>query len=129
MLLLATSPTMATEAVLVRAPPQHPRLIAGWNLNMYLPMNGASSIGTEVAATPQRNREMPADLRPATNPGPAVIPTIPIKTFNPTEFMNHWVGSGRRPKVGYTPRSQPRIRPPIRTPPEVERVSGTPPTL
>src|SRR5829696_1452427 len=100
MLLSATSPTIATEAVLVRAPPQQPRLIAGWNLKMYLPINGASIIGTDVANTPHRNSEIPAAFNPAMNCGPAEMPTMAMKTFSPTEFMNHCVDSGRRPNVG-----------------------------
>ncbi len=65
MLLLATSATMATDAVLVRAPPQHPRLMAGSNLKRYLPMNGASNIGIDVATTPQTKSLMPVALTPA----------------------------------------------------------------
>src|SRR5687768_12271289 len=96
---------------------------------MYFPMNGASSMGTEVATKPHRKSDTPEFFRPATKPGPEVIPTIAMNTFKPTEFMNHWVGSGSPPNTGRTPRNQPRIRPPMSTPPEVDNVSGTPPTL
>ena len=52
-----------------------------------------------------------------------------MNTFRPTEFMNHTVGDGIRPNIGRTERSQPKNRPAIKAPPEVESVSGTPPTL
>src|SRR3977135_2461111 len=126
MSLLATSATIATDAVLVRAPPQQPRLIAGSNLNMYFPLHGASSIGTVVATNPQRNRPTPACLMPATKVGPAVNPTTAMNTFRPTLFMNQSVGAGMRPKVGRTPRSQPMMMPAINAPPEVDSVIGIP---
>ena len=126
MSLLATSATIATDAVLVRAPPQQPRLIAGSNLKMYLPIHGASNIGTVVANNPQRNRPKPACLMPATKVGPAVRPTTAMNTFRPTLFMNQSVGAGMRPKVGRTPRSQPMMMPAISAPPEVDSVIGRP---
>ena len=52
-----------------------------------------------------------------------------MNTFRPTEFMNHTVGDGMRPKVGRTERSQPKKSPAISAPPEVDSVSGTLPTL
>ena len=52
-----------------------------------------------------------------------------MNTFKPTEFMNQTVGDGMCPNVGRTERSQPKKRPAIKAPPEVESVSGTPPTL
>ena len=57
------------------------------------------------------------------------MPTTAMNTFRPTEFMNHTVGDGMRPKVGRTERSQPKNRPEISAPPEVDSVSGTLPTL
>ena len=57
------------------------------------------------------------------------MPTTAMKTLRPTEFMNHTVGDGIRPKVGRTERSQPKNRPEINAPPEVDSVSGTLPTL
>src|SRR5436190_8135174 len=126
MSLFATSATIATDAVLVRAPPQQPRLMAGSNLKMYLPIHGASSMGTVVATNPQRNRPNPACLMPATNVGPAVRPTTAMNTFSPTLFMNHSVGAGMRPKVGRTPRSQPMMMPAISAPPDVDSVIGMP---
>jgi hypothetical protein len=83
---------MATEAVDVRAPPQQPRLIAGSKRKIYLPINGASSIGTAVAKRPQKKMPKPASLRPATKVGPELIPTTAMKTLRPTEFMNQRVG-------------------------------------
>src|SRR3974390_1851106 len=104
---------MPSEAVVVRAPEQHPRMIASWNLKIYLPTYIARTSGTVVATTPQRNRLKPSFCRPATNPGPEEIPTMAMNTFNPTEFMNHTVGDGIRPNVGFTERSQPKNRPEI----------------
>src|SRR3974390_1461764 len=120
---------MPSEAVVVRAPEQHPRMIASSNLNRYFPTYIAKIRGTVVANTPHRNRLKPSCLRPATKPGPDAIPTTAMKTFRPTEFMNHTVDDGIRPKVGRTERSQPKNRPEINAPPEVESVRGTLPIL
>ena len=60
---------------------------------------------------------------------PDAIPTTAMKTFSPTEFMNHTVEDGMRPNVGRTDRSHPKNRPEISAPPEVDKVSGTLPTL
>ena len=43
---------------------------------------------------------MPWLCSPATKPGPAEMPTTAMKTLSPTEFMNHSVEDGIRPKVG-----------------------------
>src|SRR6185312_7049378 len=120
---------MPSEAVVVRAPEQHPSRIASWKRNTYLPTYIARIRGTVVTTTPQRKRPMPSALRPATKPGPEEMPTTAMKTFRPTEFMNQTVGEGIRPKVGRTERSQPKKRPEISAPPEVDSVSGTLPTL
>src|SRR5579871_5176642 len=120
---------MPSEAVVVRAPEQHPSTIASWKRKTYLPTYMARISGTVVTATPHRNRPMPCAFRPATKPGPDEIPTTAMKTFRPTEFMNQTVGDGIRPKVGFTDRSQPKNRPEINAPPEVDRVSGTLPIL
>src|SRR6478672_505529 len=117
---------MPSEAVVVRAPEQHPRTIASSNLNRYFPTYIAKIRGTVVANTPHRNRLKPSCCRPATKPGPEEMPTTAMKTLSPTEFMNHTVDEGIRPKVGRTERSQPNTRPEISAPPAVERVSGTP---
>ena len=69
---------------------------------------------------------MPCVFRPLTKPGPAEMPTIAMKMFRPTEFMNQTVGVGMRPKDGRTERSQPPMIPAISAPPAVESVSGTP---
>src|ERR1700742_1351822 len=127
--LLARSLIMPGEAVVVRAPEQHPSRIASWKRNTYLPTNIARISGTVVTTTPHRNRLKPSFCRPATNPGPEEIPTTAINTFRPTEFMNHTVGDGIRPNVGCTERSQPKNRPEISAPPEVDRVRGTLPIL
>src|SRR3954465_14791292 len=120
---------MPSDAVVVRAPEQHPSTMASWNLNRYLPTYMARISGTVVTATPHRNRLKPSCCRPATNPGPEEIPTPAMKTLRPTEFMNHRAGEGMRPKVGRTERSHPNTMPEISAPPAVERVSGTEPTL
>src|ERR1700759_5787036 len=120
---------MPSEAVVVRAPEQHPSTIASWKRKTYLPTNIARIRGTDVTTTPQKNSPSPCCFRPATKPGPDEMPTTAMNMFNPTEFMNHTVGDGIRPKVGCTERSQPKNRPEISAPPEVDSVSGTLPTL
>src|SRR5215469_12183764 len=120
---------MPSEAVVVRAPDTHPKRIASSNLNRYLPTYIARISGTVVATTPHRNRPTPSFCRPATKPGPDEMPTIAMNTFRPTEFMNHTVDDGMRPKVGRTERSHPKKIPAISAPPEVESVSGTLPIL
>src|SRR6516165_8175127 len=120
---------MPSEAVVVRAPEQHPSTIASSKRNRYFPTYIASISGTVVTTTPQRNRLKPSCCRPATNPGPDEMPTTAIKTFRPTEFMNHTVEDGIRPKVGLTERSHPKKIPAINAPPEVDRVRGTLPIL
>src|SRR5690625_1041280 len=125
-LLCAASATMATEAVLVRAPPQQPRLMAGSKRKMYLPIRGANNMGRAVANTPQKNSPAPAFFTPAIKVGPAVMPTMAIKVFRPTEFMNHRVALGTLPRLGLKLRNQPKTIPANNAPPEVDRVMGTP---
>src|SRR4029078_4858607 len=119
---------MPREAVVVRAPEQHPNTIASSSLKMYLPTYIARIKGTVVATTPQRNRLKPSCCRPATKPGPEEMPTTAMNTLRPTEFMNHTVGEGMRPNIGRTERNHPKNRPAINAPPEVDSVSGTLPT-
>ena len=57
------------------------------------------------------------------------MPTTAMKTLRPTEFMNHTVEEGMRPKVGCTERSQPNSRPASSAPPAVDSVSGISPML
>ena len=57
------------------------------------------------------------------------MPTTAMNTLRPTEFMNHTVEDGMRPKDGRTERSQPNTRPEMRAPPAVDSVNGTPPTF
>src|SRR5215813_2092383 len=120
---------MPSEAVVVRAPEQHPSRMASSNRNMYLPTYIASISGTVVTATPHRNRLNPNCCSPATKPGPDEMPTTAMNTFRPTEFMNQTVGDGMRPNVGRTERSHPKNRPEINAPPAVDSVSGTLPIL
>src|SRR3981081_3678145 len=120
---------MPSEAVVVRAPEQHPSRIASSKRNKYFPMYIARTSGTVVTAIPHKNRLKPSCCNPATKPGPDEIPTTAMNTFKPTEFMNQTVGDGMRPKVGCTDRSQPKNKPAINTPPDVDSVSGTLPTL
>src|SRR6187551_1625064 len=123
MLLLAASHTMPSEAVVVREPETAPSRMASWNLKMYLPTYMARISGTVVATMPHPNRLKPSFCRPATKFGPEEIPTMAMKTFKPTEFMNQSVGVGIRPNFGLTERSQPKNKPPISAPPDVDRVS------
>src|SRR5271169_498921 len=127
--LFATSQTMPSAAVVVLPPANVPNKMAGWNLKMYLAMYRPRMRGTVVATTPQRNRLNPSCFKPATKLGPAVMPTTAMNTFKPTEFMNQTVGSGMRPKVGWTARSQPNTIPAISAPPAVESVTGAAPIL
>ena len=46
------------------------------------------------------------------------MPTMAMKMFKPTEFMNQMVGDGMRPKAGRTERSHPKTMPAIRAPPD-----------
>src|SRR4051812_45920491 len=120
---------MPSEAVVVRAPEQHPSTRASSKRNRYLPTYMARMRGTVVTIMPHRNRLNPSCCSPATKPGPDAMPTTAMNTLRPTEFMNHTVGDGIRPKVGRTERSHPKTRPAIKAPPEVDNVSGTLPTL
>src|SRR5882672_720990 len=120
---------MPRDAVVVRAPEQHPSRRASWKRNRYFPTYIARTNGTVVAKMPHRNRLKPSCCRPATKPGPEEMPTTAMNMLRPTEFMNQTVGDGIRPKVGRTERNQPKKRPAINTPPEVDSVSGTLPTL
>src|SRR3954463_3660499 len=106
-----------------------PSTIASWKRNRYFPTYIARMSGRVVAKTPQRNRLKPSCCSPAMNLGPDARPTMAMKTFRPTEFMNHTVDDGIRPKVGRTERSQPKNRPAIKAPPEVDKVIGTLPIL
>ncbi len=63
-------------------------------------------------------------LKPATNFGPAVMPMTAMNMLSPTEFMNHSVADGMRPKVGRIARYQPKTMPKISAPPAVESVIG-----
>src|ERR1700734_618523 len=104
---------MPSEAVVVRAPEQQPSTMASWKGNTYFPSYIARISGTGVTATPQRNRLKRSCGRPPTTPGPDEMPTTAMNTFKPTEFMNHTVDDGIRPKVGRTERNQPKNRPEI----------------
>src|SRR4026208_718002 len=108
---------MPSAAVVVRAPAQGRNRIAGSKRKMNLPMSVARINGTEVAKMPHRNRLRPWVFSPLTNPGPAEMPTTAMNTFRPTEFMNHTVEDGMRPKKGLVDRSQPNTRPELRAPP------------
>src|SRR5215471_8614168 len=102
---------MPSEAVVVRAPEQHPSTMASSKRNRYFPTYIANISGIVVTAMPHRNRLKPSCCNPATKPGPDDIPTTAINTFRPTEFMNQTVDDGIRPNVGRTERSQPKKRP------------------
>ena len=72
---------------------------------------------------PQENRLKPSFCKPATKAGPDAMPMMAMKMLRPTEFMNHTVGDGMRPKVGLTERNQPKKRPENNAPPAVDSVS------
>src|ERR1700692_2453289 len=120
---------MPSEAVVVRPPEKATSSMASSNRNRYVPTYIARISGTVVTTTPQRNRLNPSCCSPATKPGPDEMPTTAMNKLRPTEFMNQKVDEGIRPKVGRTERNHPKKRPAINTPPEVESVSGTLPTL
>src|SRR3974377_781353 len=116
---------MPSEAVVVGAPEHHPSKIASSKRNRYFPTYIARISGSVVTKTPQKNRLKPSCCSPATKPGPDEMPTTAMNTFRPTEFQNHTVDEGIRPKVGRTERSHPKKRPANNAPPEVDRVRGT----
>src|SRR5215213_10258511 len=120
---------MPRDAVVVRDPETAPRRMASSKRNRYLPTYIARISGSVVAKIPHRNSPKPSCCRPAMNFGPDERPTIAMNTFKPTEFMNQTVGDGMRPNIGRTERSQPKKSPAIKAPPDVDNVSGTPPTL
>src|SRR3978361_146193 len=91
---------MPSEAVVVRAPEQHPSRIASSKRNRYFPTNIARISGTVVTTTPQRKRLKPSCCNPATKPGPDEMPTTAMNTLRPTEFMNQTEGDGIRPTDG-----------------------------
>src|SRR5215475_11986614 len=127
--LLAWSQTKPSEAVVVRAPEIMPSRSASWKRKIYLPIYIPKMSGTVVATAPQRNRLIPWVFKPFTKPGPAEIPTMAIKMFRPTEFMNQTVGDGMRPKVGRTDLNHPQTIPEMSAPPAVDNVSGIPATF
>ena len=111
-LALGLSHTMPSAAVVVRAPAQTPNRIARIEAEEVLADEHRQDQRDAMVATmPHRNRLIPCVCNPLTNPGPAEMPTMAMKTLSPTEFMNHTVDDGMRPKVGRTERSQPKTRP------------------
>ena len=61
--------------------------------------------------------------------GPALRPTTPMKTARPIVSKTQSAGSGIRPNVGRTERSQPKTSPMMSAPPLAVRLSGRPPTV
>ncbi len=61
--------------------------------------------------------------------GPAFRPTTATNRQSPSVSMNHWAPGGTLPYVGYLPRIQPKTRPMMSAPPEVESEIGTPPAV
>ena len=66
---------------------------------------------------------------PDTKLGPAPRPTTPMKTARPTVSNTQSAGSGMRPKVGRTERSQPKTSPMMSAPPLAVRLRGRSPTV
>ena len=50
---------------------------------------------------PHRNMLKPTCCSPETKPGPALMPTIAMKTLRPSVFMSHSDGAGMLPNVGW----------------------------
>ncbi len=63
--------TAPSEAVVVRLPAQHPKVMAAGNLNILRPIIMPRIRGSDVATTPIRKSTMPTSLRPLTKEGPA----------------------------------------------------------
>ena len=85
--------------------------------------------GTVVTATPQKKQAKSELLQPGDEARPGRDADNGDEHVEADRFMNHTVGDGIRPNVGRTERSQPKKRPEISAPPEVDRVSGTLPIL
>ena len=110
-------------AVVVRAPAQQPKFIAGRNLNTFAPISNPNNNGIVVAKTPAMNSMKPASRIPDRNVGPAVIPITAMNIFKPKLLNIQTAGSGTRPKVGCLVRNQPKNNPESRAPPLVDRKS------
>lgn len=78
---------------------------------------------------PQSSSPQPAVASPLVKPGPAFRPTTAMKRHSPRVSMNHWAPGGTLPYVGYLPRIQPKTRPMMSAPPEVDSEIGTPPAV
>src|SRR4051812_805435 len=78
---------------------------------MYLPTKSPTINGSVVTTMPAKNNPNPLLFNPATNPGPALIPTTAMKAFNPTLLNTHNAGAGILPNVRFTARSHPQPSP------------------
>ena len=105
--------TAPSDAVVVRLPAQHPRLMAAGNLNMRCPIIIPKIRGTDVAMMPIRKSTGPTSFNPVTNDGPEAMPTTAMNMFNPRLFISQTAERGRRPKVGCFDLSHPSTRPAI----------------
>ena len=121
--MLSASSWMArSAAVTVPAPEQAPKRITGFIFRTYRPNSSAVMCGVTATMNPTTSRLGPICLRPATKLGPALRPTTPMKTARPTVSNTQSAGSGIRPKVGRTDRSQPNTRPMMSAPPLAVRL-------
>lgn len=111
----------------MRLPAQHPRFMAGWNLNNLAPRNIDMISGSDVARTPIKKSMKPSSFRPLMNVGPEVIPITAMNVLSPRLLRSHADCCGMNPKVGRLDLSHPRSRPAMSAPPLVLRLIGTPP--
>ena len=109
----------------VPAPAQAPSRINGFIFRTWRPNSSATMWGVAATMNPTTSRLGPVWRSPDTNVGPAVNPTMPMKTARPTVSKIQRAGSGILPNVGYTERSQPKTRPMMSAPPLVVSVRGS----
>ncbi len=114
-----------SEAVVVRLPAQHPRLIAAGNLKIFLPIITPSTSGIVVQMAPMTKSIQPTCWRPLTNEGPELMPMTAINMLRPRLLSSHIDWLGMRPHVGRRERSHPKKRPAMSAPPLVLRLTGT----
>lgn len=114
-------------AVVVCPPAMAPSRIGNRILRIQYPTANPTSSGITVAIAPNTSSCQPALARPLLKLGPALMPTTATNRHNPKVSMNHWAPGGTLPNVGYLPRSQPKTRPMISAPPDVDSEIGTPP--
>ena len=86
--------------MIVPAPAQAPSRISGFIRSTYRPKRIDTMCGVKEQMRPTMTRLMPVFWSPATKPGPAVIPTTPMKTHRPTVSKIQIAASGNPPEEG-----------------------------